>query len=183
MTISAWFMDSTDEDQRCEHRKSPNEEVSLEKIASLGVLHWSGITGPEDPKLAEIQKERGYSYTDIISVCPDKLPGYEDKVKSFFTEHIHYDEEIRYCIEGNGYFDVRDSNDQWIRIKLEGGDMIILPEGSYHRFTTTESNYIKAMRLFVGEPVWTPYNRTDIDNDTNESRVKYVSSFLQTASA
>ena len=143
MTISAWYMDSSDADQRELHQQDPNVPCSLDKIASLGVLHWSGLSGPEDPLLAQIKQERGYSYTDVVNVCPDKLPGYEQKVASFFTEHIHYDEEIRYCMEGSGYFDVRDEKDAWIRIKLEAGDMIILPEGSYHRFTTDSSNYIQ----------------------------------------
>jgi len=32
-------------------------------------------------------------------------------------------------------------------------------------------NYIKAMRLFVGEPVWTPYNRP---HDHLPARKEYV---------
>jgi 1,2-dihydroxy-3-keto-5-methylthiopentene dioxygenase len=179
MTITAWYFDNIEGDQRLPHRCEPNQEVDLSVIESLGILSWQGLTGVNDPILAQVRKERGYNYHDICNVCPEKLPGYELKIKSFFEEHIHYDEEIRYCLEGSGYFDIRDFNNKWIRIELGAGDMIILPEGGYHRFTCDSNNYIQAMRLFVGEPVWTPYNRTDIDELKNESRLKYVNKFLK----
>ena len=43
--------------------------------------------------------------------------------------------------------------------------------GIYHRFTCDSGHIIHVMRLFVGEPVWTPFNRPC---DEHPSRQKYV---------
>jgi len=181
-SIEAWYMDASTEDQRLPHRQSPNKPCSLEQLRELGVLYWKldADKYEEDPRLQAIRKVRNYSYMEIITISKDKLPGYEEKIKMFYEEHIHSDEEIRYILDGSGYFDVRDLDDSWIRIKCVKGDLIVLPEGIYHRFTLDEKDNIKAMRLFVGEPVWTPLNRPQ---EEHPSRAKYLKDFAATAAA
>jgi len=142
-------------------RFSPNQEVSLSRLAELGVLYWriECDTWENSKKLSEIRLDRGYKNHDIVNITRETLPNYDEKLKIFFSEHLHEDEEIRFVLDGTGYFDIRDETDKWIRIAVEKGDMIVLPAGMYHRFTLDTKNYIKALRLFQDAPKWIALNR------------------------
>ena len=107
-------------------------------LETLGVIYHQCPTVAEVDTIAS---ERSYKNRDEIIVSPDKMGEvYESKVKMFFNEHLHEDEEIRYILDGEGFFDVRSEEDDWVRIRLEKGDLIILPAGIYHRFTTDAKN-------------------------------------------
>ena len=106
-------------------RCNPNKPASAEQLRKLGVLSWQldADNHEDDPKLKAIRDDRNYSYQvrpaiednncqllalnilrtqDIITITKDKLPNYEEKLKSFFEEHLHKDEEIRYVLDGSG---------------------------------------------------------------------------------
>lgn len=163
--VQAWIYQESSADEREPHQCIPNEEVPLSTLAALGVLYWTldpskCEADPYGGELGQIRSDRHYKNHDIITVSPDKLPNFEAKIKTFFEEHLHEDEEIRCMIEGQGYFDVRNDRDaKWVRILVKAGDLIVLPAGLYHRFTLDTSNYIKVIRLFQDAPKWEAINR------------------------
>lgn len=123
-------------DQRLPH--DSGVAISPAALEKLGVLYYHI---PDVAAVDGLAADRGYRNRDEITVSPQKMGDvYEDKVRSFFAEHLHEDEEIRYIRDGKGYFDVRNEGDDWVRIQLEKDDLIILPAGIYHRFTTDDTN-------------------------------------------
>jgi 1,2-dihydroxy-3-keto-5-methylthiopentene dioxygenase len=101
-------------DQRLPH--DSGQSVGLDDLEKVGVLYHQidEISGVDI-----LAKQRGYKNRDQIVVSPENLgESYESKVQSFFAEHLHEDEEIRYVLDGSGFFDVRNKTDDWIRIYL-----------------------------------------------------------------
>ncbi|KAJ2357248.1 1,2-dihydroxy-3-keto-5-methylthiopentene dioxygenase [Coemansia sp. RSA 2611] len=170
--MRAYYYDNTAADQREPH--DSGVPVSTEELQALGV-EYRRFSGSDSENLASVEQlcqERSYKNRDEINISPALLPNYEEKIKTFFTEHIHEDEEIRFILEGAGFFDVRDRADKWVRILVEAGDLLIVPAGIYHRFTLDTTNHIRAMRLFKEDPKWTPINRPEADN--NKHRQDYL---------
>ncbi|KAJ3320789.1 1,2-dihydroxy-3-keto-5-methylthiopentene dioxygenase [Boothiomyces sp. JEL0866] len=147
--VQAWYYNETAEDPRALHQFTPNQKVSLDQLKKLGVLYWQFNPDTELEKVNELAKERHYANRDEVDISREKLPNYEDKLKIFFTEHLHDDEEIRYIL------------------------------GVYHRFILDETNYLKAMRLFKEDPKWTPFNRSDQSTDNMPVRKSYVASLTE----
>ncbi|KAF2474216.1 uncharacterized protein BDR25DRAFT_255930 [Lindgomyces ingoldianus] len=167
--MKAYWFDNLPGDQREAH--DSGREVSSEYLNKLGIMYFNY---PNVEDVNSLAAKRKYKNRDEITISPTTMGDvYEDKVKMFFNEHLHEDEEIRYILDGGGFFDVRSDGDEWVRIKLEKYDLMIMPAGIYHRFTTDTQNYTKAMRLFKEDPKWTPLNR-GAETDNNEYREAYL---------
>lgn len=176
--VAFFYHDNKDtpEDFTDEHNSGvPVEEDYLRKI---GVLYFNVETTDQ---LNEIAKARDYKNRDEITLNLNSFGGdvnaFNAKMSQFYKEHYHEDEEIRYIVDGEGYFDVRDPQDKWIRAKLNKHDLLILPAGIYHRFTLSSAQKdIKAVRLFKDEPKWEAINRDT--NKITEARTEYAQSVV-----
>lgn len=173
--VRAWLMvdvNPTNNDVRLEHQLDPPKPFSLDKLLQLGVEYFKldPVNFEAEGKLADLRKERSFSYQDHICISKESLGDqFEPKTKMFFEEHLHCDDEIRFFLEGGGYFDVRDDTDNWVRIECRPGDLLILPAGIYHRFTLDTNDYAKVHRYFVGVPVWTPFPRPADDHPARKA--------------
>jgi len=166
--VRAWILNeemisNSQENEYMENLKTDNhfknpQWVSSEELNEIGVLQWKLDGKEQNETLEKICKDRNYKNRDQCRIGKH-MENYEELIKKFATEHLHEDEEIRYVLDGSGYFDVRNKEDKWIRIQVTKGLMIIIPKGLYHRFVPDVCNYIHVMRLFQDDPKWTPINR------------------------
>ena len=62
------------------------------------------------------------------------------------------DDVVSLVMEGSCYYDVEPEEDEWIRVQLERGDLIVIPKGVSHRFTVTPQNTVTIQRFFGKKP-------------------------------
>ena len=99
----AWLLPDDVSNQCALNKLEPNVAVDAAALRKLGISYWKmdadAYTYPvkevpwdpkdaQDPKLKALRDDRGYSYADIITVHPDHLPAFEDKIKSFFEGRV-----------------------------------------------------------------------------------------------
>ncbi|KAH0455137.1 hypothetical protein IEQ34_017061 [Dendrobium chrysotoxum] len=82
--------------------------ICQKMVLSIGI--WIKKIESEE-ELEKIREAGGCSYMDFLERGPGKAESYDEKLKNFYREHMHADEQIRYGLEGGRYFDVRDKGD------------------------------------------------------------------------
>ncbi len=139
---------------------SERRELTSEELAREGVLNRRLETEPNSyqPTMDWLKDKNGYIEQDTVELKP-AMPNLEEICHKFIDEHRHDEDEIRFVLLGEGIFDIRSSKDQWMRVKVEQGDLIVVPAGRYHRFTLTDKKMIRCVRLFKDKSGWVPYYR------------------------
>ena len=136
----------------------PNHFYAADDLRRIGVLHWRLPAAGSDTEIERIKRERGYVDQDEVALSCE-TPNLDAICAKFDKEHYHTLDEVRFVVDGEGIFDVRDTNDQWVRIEVGAGDLIIIPANKYHRFYLTAAKTIRCVRLFLNNEGWAPLYR------------------------
>lgn len=138
----------------------PTRSYGADELRQTGVLHWQLPPAGSEAEIARIKRDLGYVEQDEVSLSPE-TPNLDAICAKFDKEHYHTLDEVRFVVEGQGIFDVRDAEDRWVRIEVDTGDLIVIPAHRYHRFYLTESKNIRCMRLFLNNEGWAPLYREE----------------------
>lgn len=144
------------------HWIDDGSEINAARLNEEGVFYQACTTQPEDwqPALDKLKDERGYLEQDEVKLHP-QTPDLENLCNKFIGEHFHDEDEVRFVLSGEGIFDIRSADDRWMRVKVERGDLIVVPEKRHHRFMLTDSKTIHCVRLFKDRTGWTPHYREE----------------------
>lgn len=120
-------------------------ECTDAELRAEGIRCESFDPGAVAEVLRRIQDERGWvEHEDVRRVTGnprDEADGARDA-----DEHCHLDDEVRLLLEGQGLYDIRCTNDDWVRLWVGAGDLIVVPARRYHRFVssrTTTLHYVQ----------------------------------------
>nr|KAG5702065.1 hypothetical protein BaRGS_032314 [Batillaria attramentaria] len=127
-TLRAWYRDDVEENLQDLHQKDSTRTLTPEEVfEKSGLRYWRIERSEDEDEQTKLKQEGNYNHFDWLDVSRETLPDYDEKLKSFYREHLHKDEEIRLITAGSCFFEIRDYSDQWIRLHLRKGDLINLP--------------------------------------------------------
>ena len=135
-------------------------EIDRDTLTAQGVLN-DALPLDESgyqPTMDTLKSDRGYIHQDQVELRPE-MPNLDAICQKFDDEHYHDEDEVRFVLEGEGIFDIRSTDDRWMRVLVEAGDLIVVPAKRHHRFELTETKTIRCVRLFQDQSGWVPHYR------------------------
>ncbi|MEI9849834.1 MAG: cupin domain-containing protein [Sphingomonas sp.] len=104
------------------------------------------------PEVARLKAENGYQTVDVMRLTP----GHPDRVAlraKFLSEHRHSEDEVRFFVEGEGLFTLRDEDKVYAVLCTEG-DLISVPAGMRHWFDMGPEPGFTVIRMYIDPAGW-----------------------------
>jgi 1,2-dihydroxy-3-keto-5-methylthiopentene dioxygenase len=104
------------------------------------------------PEIQKLTRDYGFKTVDVARIVPSN-PSKEMLRNKFINEHVHYENEVRFFVEGSGLFYLH--LDSYVYLVLcEAGDLISIPPHTKHWFDMSASPSFTAIRFFVEPDGW-----------------------------
>jgi 1,2-dihydroxy-3-keto-5-methylthiopentene dioxygenase len=104
------------------------------------------------PEIDRLSAANGYRSVDVIRLTPSHPDRAVLRTK-FLDEHVHAEDEVRFFVEGEGLFTLRDKG-RVHAVLCEAGDLISVPAGIRHWFDMGPTPRFTAIRLFTSPEGW-----------------------------
>ncbi|WP_373531929.1 acireductone dioxygenase [Vampirovibrio sp.] len=127
------------------------------------------IMAAYEPVLTPYKAAHGYQTADVISVRPD-TPNLPDIRAKFLREHTHTEDEVRFFVDGQGFFWFNLENDEPVFcVKCVSGDLLSVPANVKHWFDLGPEAFVKTIRIFTDAAGWVPhYTQSGVDERFRE---------------
>lgn len=116
--------------------------------------------------LTPYMNQNGYKTADVININSE-TPNYTAVRNKFLSEHTHTEDEVRFFVDGEGYFwfNLENGKDPVFNVLCQAGDLISVPANTKHWFDAGKENpHVKAIRIFIDMAGWVPhYTESKID--------------------
>ncbi|MHB1142021.1 MAG: 1,2-dihydroxy-3-keto-5-methylthiopentene dioxygenase [Sulfuricaulis sp.] len=128
---------------------------ALMEKQSLNDAEKEELLGFVQNRFDELKREKGYVTRDMVVIHED-IPGLADMLARFDKIHTHADDEVRYILDGQGYFGFVEPDGKQFLLEVSGGDYINVPANAEHWFEMRGCTRCKAVRYFIDTTGWTP---------------------------
>ena len=114
--------------------------------------------------LKPFMERGGYLTADVISIN-SLTENYNAIRAKFLAEHTHSEDEIRFFVDGQGFFWFNLEGAPVFNVLCQKGDLISVPAGTKHWFDAGANDpFVKAIRIFIDQSGWIPeYTGSGID--------------------
>jgi 1,2-dihydroxy-3-keto-5-methylthiopentene dioxygenase len=135
--------------------ESPRVKEMLAQ-ASLTDAEKEELLKSVDNRFEELKRANGYQTRDMV-VIHEGIPNLAEMLAKFDKIHTHSDDEVRYILDGKGYFGFVEPDGGQFLLEVAGGDYINVPANTEHWFEMKDCSRCKAVRYFIDTSGWTPH--------------------------
>ncbi|KYF73817.1 1,2-dihydroxy-3-keto-5-methylthiopentene dioxygenase [Sorangium cellulosum] len=124
-------------------------EYTEAELQAEGIRCETFDPGAAAPAVQRLQAERGWTEHEDVRRDLSRPRDEADSARDA-DEHCHLGDEVRFFLEGQGLYDIRCLNDEWLRLWVGAGDLVVVPAKRYHRFVASKASALRYVQPYGG---------------------------------